>query len=108
MNVYGSRVCSSGIQKHAKPFDTATFYSLRYSNLSSNLLLSKSLYKTLFKSKAGLRLTLRKQKNSRRLTFHDHTAPQLRSSAKIITIIYDLSVTAMILRRSETVATQKN
>ena len=47
-------------------------------------------------------------KNSRRLTFQDHTAPELRPSGTFQSaIIYDLSVTAMILRQSEPVAARK-
>ena len=47
-------------------------------------------------------------KNSRRLTFQDYTAPELRPSGTFQSaIIYDLSVAAMILKQPETVAARK-
>ena len=47
------------------------------------------------------------KKKSQRLTFQDHTAPEQRPSGTFQSaIIYDLRVTAMILRQSETVAAQ--
>ena len=59
--------------------------------------------------KAGLRSTLRQQKKQSRLTFQDHTEPELRPSGTFRSaIIYDLGVTAMILRQSETALEKYN
>ena len=48
-------------------------------------------------------------KKQSRLTFQDHTEPELRPSGTFRSaIIYDLGVTAMILRQSETALEKYN